>query len=142
MTPFTTARDIAASPEAIFAAFADAERLARWWGPAGFTNTFEVCEFQVGGQWKYTMHGPDGQDFPNESVFREIDPPQRLVIEHFNPDYVLTITLEPLEGGTRVGWEQTFENDNLAQRIAGVIVPANKQNLDKLTAEVLGDVKA
>jgi uncharacterized protein YndB with AHSA1/START domain len=42
--------------------------LSRWWGPAGFTNTFEVCEFKKGGRWSFVMHGPDGRNYPNESV--------------------------------------------------------------------------
>jgi len=46
MTTFRTSRDIPASPEQVFAAIADPERLARWWGPAGFSNTFGVCEFK------------------------------------------------------------------------------------------------
>ena len=37
----TTARTIDAARERVFGAFADAEKLARWWGPKGFTNTFE-----------------------------------------------------------------------------------------------------
>src|SRR5688500_4970526 len=51
MTPFRTSREIPASPEQVFAAFTDAQRLARWWGPAGFTNTFMVCDFTSGGRW-------------------------------------------------------------------------------------------
>ena len=46
-------------------AFSDPVRLARWWGPAGFTNTFTICEFKPGGQWSFTMHGPDGTNYPN-----------------------------------------------------------------------------
>ena len=65
MSAFTAAREIPATPEEIFAAFSDPVRLARWWGPAGFTNTFTICEFKPGGQWSFTMHGPDGTNYPN-----------------------------------------------------------------------------
>jgi hypothetical protein len=44
MTTFKTSREIPATVEQVFAAISDSERLARWWGPAGFTNTFNVCE--------------------------------------------------------------------------------------------------
>src|SRR5438552_1429584 len=62
MTTFRTSREIAAPLNQVFAAFSDTQRLARWWGPAGFTNTFNVCEFKSGGRWSFVMHGPDGPD--------------------------------------------------------------------------------
>jgi uncharacterized protein YndB with AHSA1/START domain len=60
MTTFRTSRDIPAPPDQVFAAFSDPQRLARWWGPAGFTNTFNVYEFKSGGRWSFVMHGPVG----------------------------------------------------------------------------------
>lgn len=138
-TPFTTSRLIPAPPEAVFAAF-EPERLARWWGPAGFTNTFHRCELEAGGQWDYEMHGPDGATFRNESRFREVTPPTRVVIEHLsNPVYILEIDLAPADaGGTDVSWCQTFDKPAVALNIARIVVPANEENLDRLTAEVLG----
>lgn len=37
----STERVMAASPQAVFAAFARPDLLAQWWGPNGFTSTFE-----------------------------------------------------------------------------------------------------
>src|SRR5688572_31019721 len=133
MNPFQTSREIPATPEQIFAAFSDPERLARWWGPAGFTNTFKVCEFTLGGRWSFTMHSAEGHNFPNESRFAEIDPPKKIVIQHVSgPRYRLTILLSPTAGGTQVSWNQHFEDDAVAARIAHIIIPANEQNLDRL----------
>lgn len=138
MAPFNTSRDIPAPAAQVFAAIASPERLARWWGPAGFTNTFHVCEFTPGGRWSFTMHGPDGSNYPNESVFAEIEAPNRLVIQHVcEPLFRLAITLTPSATGTTVGWEQVFENAELARQVAHIVVPANEQNLDRLSAEVL-----
>ena len=139
MITFNTSREIPAAVEQVFAAFSDPERLARWWGPAGFTNTFNVCEFKKGGRWAYVMHGPDGRDYPNESVFADIEPSGRIVIQHVsNPRYRLTIALTASAAGTVVSWSQVFESpDIIAGRMERVIVPANEQNLDRLTAEVL-----
>lgn len=44
-----TARVLAALPEQVYAAFSSSERLARWWGPKGFRNTFQVFEPRPGG---------------------------------------------------------------------------------------------
>ena len=96
MSAFTHSREIPATLEQVFAAFSDTGRLSRWWGPSGFTNTFSICEFKPGGRWSFTMHGPDGKNYPNESVFQEIDPQRKVVIEHLSaPRFRLEISLAP-----------------------------------------------
>ena len=57
---FLTSRSLPYSPHAIYAAFESARLLVNWWGPDGFTNSFEVFEFKEGGRWRFQMHGPDG----------------------------------------------------------------------------------
>jgi uncharacterized protein YndB with AHSA1/START domain len=139
MTTFKTSREIPASAETIFAAISHPERLARWWGPAGFTNTFTLCEFKNGGRWLLTMHGPDGTNYPNEYTFMEIEPSAKVVVQHgAEPRFQLTIALAPSATGTLVSWAQAFENAETASRIEPIVVPANEQNMDRLVAEVLG----
>ena len=124
VTTFTTSREIPATVEEVFAAISRPERLSRWWGPAGFTNTFNVCEFQIGGCWSFVMHGPDGRKFPNENVFADIEPPGKVVIEHAcEPRYCLTITLLPLGVRTIVCWSQQFDNSEVARRLEKIVVP-------------------
>lgn len=138
MTMFSTSREIPATVEEVFAAFSRPERLSRWWGPAGFTNTFSVCEFKNGGRWSFTMHGPDGRNYRNESVFAEIESPRKIVVQHVSgPTYRLIIVLTPSAAGTIVSWSQAFERSDVAGRIEHIVVPANEQNLDRLSAEVL-----
>lgn len=134
---FKTSREIPAPPAAVFAAISDPARLARWWGPAGFTNTFSRCEFKTGGAWSFVMHGPNGANYPNESVFAEIDAPRKVVVQHLSePKFSLTITLTSSATGTLVGWSQAFESPEVARRVEAIVVPANEQNLDRLAAEV------
>ncbi|HEX8452294.1 MAG TPA: SRPBCC family protein [Longimicrobium sp.] len=131
----STERLLPASPRAIFAAFEQPEQLARWWGPSGFTNTFERFEFKPGGRWVFVMHGPNGADYPNESVFREIQPDTRIVIEHVvEPLFTLTVTLTPQDGHTHLTWVQEFETPETAERLRPICDPANEQNLDRLQA--------
>ncbi|WP_216595294.1 SRPBCC family protein [Chromobacterium subtsugae] len=138
MSLFTASREIAAGVDQVFAAISAPERLARWWGPDGFSNRFETCDFRPGGRWVFTMHGPDGKHYPNENVFVEIDAPRKVVVEHVGqPKYRLTLTLTPTPAGTRVNWAQQFESAELAERMAPIVIPANEQNLDRLQAEVL-----
>ena len=139
MTTFNTSREISAPIEQVFAAFSDPQRLSRWCGPAGFTNTFKICEFKIGGRWSYTMHGPNGGNYPNESVFVEIESPRRVVIQHISkPTYRLTIGLASSVGGTMVSWSQEFEDSDVASRIKHIVVPANEQNLDRLLVVIRG----
>lgn len=125
--------------QSVFEAFARPELLARWWGPAGFTNTFEVFEFRPGGRWVFVMHGPDGSNHPNESVFRELHVPWKVVIQHVSrPRYVLTVTLAAHEAGTAITWAQEFEDSAVAARIRHIVEPANEQNLDRLLSVLAG----
>jgi uncharacterized protein YndB with AHSA1/START domain len=136
-TALRTERLIPASPRAIFAAFEKPDRLARWWGPSGFTNTFETFEFRSGGRWVFTMHGPDGTNYPNECVFREIEPDSRVVIEHVvQPLFTLTVTLADRGGETHLTWVQEFETAEIAEKLRHICEPANEQNLDRLQAVV------
>jgi hypothetical protein len=48
-----------------------------------------------------------------------------------------SITLAPSAGKTTVSWAQAFESADVASRIEHIVVPANEQNLDRLSAEVL-----
>lgn len=136
------ARVLDAPVESVFRALSEADHLARWWGPDGFTNTFEVFEFKRGGAWRLTMHGPDGTDYPNESVFREIVPRELVVLEHFGHHFFLTITLTRQGDKTLVGWRQLFDTAEHKQRVAAVVSQANEQNLDRLAAEVRGLVSS
>jgi uncharacterized protein YndB with AHSA1/START domain len=131
----STERIIAADPRRVFAACEQPELFARWWGPAGFTNTFERFEFTPGGRWVFVMHAPNGVDYPNECVFREIVPGAKLVIEHVvQPWFTLTLTLTPRDGQTHLAWVQAFASPAVAASLRAICQPANEQNLDRLQA--------
>lgn len=137
MNTFQTSRYVACTPRALFAAIRDPERLARWWGPEGFSNQFEVFDFRSGGRWVFDMIGPDGTRYANESVFFSIEENRQVVIDHTcAPLFRLTITLTPEGEGTRVHWLQVFEDAAFAQAMKHVVEPANEQNLDRLGREL------
>jgi uncharacterized protein YndB with AHSA1/START domain len=132
-------RLVGAPVETVFAAFSNPEKLARWWGPDGFSNSFEEFDLRVGGYWRFTMHGPDGTDYPNESRFLQVDRNSRVVIEHFTGHhFVLTISFTPEGRSTRVGWRQVFDTADHYAQIAVFVSGANEQNLDRLQAVAEG----
>ena len=131
----STERVLSASPRDVFAAFEQPDRLARWWGPNGFRNTFEQFQFTPGGRWVFVMHGPNGIDYPNECVFREILPDTKIVIEHVvQPWFELTVTLTARGDEALLAWVQEFESPEFAARMRPLCEPANEQNLDRLQA--------
>ena len=129
-----TSRTLPFSPEEIYGAFASPELLAAWWGPEGFSNTFEIHEFKEGGRWKFVMHAPDGADHQNESKFETLEPYSKIVIHHdCPPNFRLTVELTAEGHGTHVTWNQEFEDAQTAQAVKERAGPANEQNLDRLT---------
>ena len=132
----TTVRLLDAPRERVFRAWTEPERLARWWGPNGFTNTIQAIDVRSGGVWRFVMHGPDGANYENESVF-EVVAPERIVLRHVGaPRFQLTATFSEEQGKTRVTWRQLFETVADCDRLRAMCVPANEQNLDRLEAEL------
>ncbi len=135
----STQRLLSASPRAVFAALENPDRLAKWWGPSGFTNTFELFEFRPGGKWVFVMHGPDGVNYHNECLFQEIQPDSKIVIEHVAaPWFTLTVTLTARGDQTHLTWDQEFESAAVADRLRPICEGANEQNLDRLAAILAG----
>ncbi len=62
----------------VWEAWTDPEQLVLWWGPRGFSTTLLEMDVRTGGGWRMVMHGPDGTDYPNQSVFTEVVPYERL----------------------------------------------------------------
>lgn len=136
---FLTSRLLPAPPERVYAAFATAEQLAAWWGPAGFRNEFAVFDFREGGEWIFTMHGPDGRSWANHNRFLQLQPGRTVVIRHESaPHFTLDVRLQAEAGGTRLDWRQVFDEAATAAAVRDIVVPANEQNLDRLTRVLAG----
>jgi len=102
--------------ELVFEAWTNPEHIAHWWGPNGFTVTHKEWNLKAGGVWRFTMHGPDGTDFPNKIIFLEIVKPERLVYKHDNEDdtepinFHVTITFEAAGDKTKLEMRSLFES--------------------------------
>jgi uncharacterized protein YndB with AHSA1/START domain len=130
-------RVVDAPREAVFRAWTEAEHLARWWGPNGFASTFEVFEPRPGGAWRFTFHGPDGTDYPNELVYVALESPERVVLDHLSGHrFRVTATFDDVAGKTRVTFRQTFEDAAECAKVRAFAVDANEQNLDRMAAEL------
>src|ERR1700674_4869075 len=65
----------------VFEAWTKPERLARWFGPKGFTMPICEMDFRPGGAFRFVMRGPDGKDYPFDGVYLEILEPERIVFK-------------------------------------------------------------
>ncbi len=103
----------------VFRMWTDPEHVIHWWGPKGFTNTFETMDVRPGGIWKFIMHGPDGTDYPNLIVFLEVVRPEKLVYKHGSDmkdhpgDFHVTVLFSEQNGKTILDMTMLF---NTAQQ--------------------------
>jgi uncharacterized protein YndB with AHSA1/START domain len=102
-------RVLPAAPAVVFAAFSAPNELAKWWGPKGFTTPSLRYQARVGESYRIEMQPPTGDPFWLTGVFREVDPPARLVYtfawEDPDPDDVETtvaLSFQDLGGSTEV----------------------------------------
>jgi uncharacterized protein YndB with AHSA1/START domain len=137
----TSIRNFNYSREQLFNAWTDPNRLKNWWGPKGFTNTFHEFDLRPGGKWSFIMHGPDGVNYPNESVFVEIVQPKRIVLNHLsNPKFQVFATFEKLmEDLTKLTFRMIFATPELCSHVKTYAVEKNEENFDRLEAELRRD---
>jgi uncharacterized protein YndB with AHSA1/START domain len=129
--------------EMVWQAMVDPKQVILWWGPHGFTSTIHEMDLRPGGAWNLTMHGPDGTDYPNYKVFKEVVKPERLVFSHGGSkkggpvvNSIATWTFDVVEGGkkTRVTMRMAFPSAaerNLIAKEYGAVEGA-KQTLERL----------
>jgi uncharacterized protein YndB with AHSA1/START domain len=115
----TATRIFDAPRELVFEAWTDPKHIAHWWGPNGFTNTIHSMDVRPGGAWEFIMHGPDGTDYKNRIVYREVVRPERLVYDHVSgPLFHATVTFEAQGDKTRLTVEMLFESAELRNKVA------------------------
>lgn len=113
----------------VWAAWTDPKQAAQWWGPRGFTITTHSKELRVGGKWVYTMHGPDGKDYPNITTYHEVIETKRLVYDHgatenSPPLFRVTVNFEEKAGRTHMHMIMALESAEAAANIKGFIKSA------------------
>jgi uncharacterized protein YndB with AHSA1/START domain len=142
-------RVINAPRELVFAAWVDPTHLPQWFGPAGFKIENKEIDVRVGGLWRFDMVSPDGRRFPNRMLFRRIEPPHLIELDH-GPDkendpgrFRVTITFdEQSDGKTIITLRQLHPSKSQRDATIGFgAVELGYQTLDKLARHVEG-VKA
>lgn len=131
--------------ELVFDVWTNPKHIAQWWGPEGFTNTVDEMDVRPGGVWRFTMHSPDGVDYPNRIEFVEVVRPERLVYDHTGDadesSFRGVVTFLPAEHGkTRLIMRSLFPSADVrayAKREFHAEEGGN-QTLDRLGAYLAG----
>ncbi len=106
----TITRVLNAPIELVWKVWTDPDHIKNWWGPNGFTNTISEMDIKPGGVWEFIMHGPDGKDYKNKSIFKEIIKHKRIVYEHVTgPKFIATAKFTPQGNKTLLEWQMLFD---------------------------------
>jgi uncharacterized protein YndB with AHSA1/START domain len=134
-------RVVDAPRELVWTAWTDPKHVVQWWGPQGFTTTIEKMDVRPGGVWKHVMHGPDGTDYPNKSIFKEVVKPERIVYSHAGgkrgdrgAGFVSTWTFEAQGNQTKATIRMVFPSAEARDHVVKVYgaIEGGKQTLGRL----------
>ena len=115
--------------EAVWDAWTDPEQVVQWWGPRGFTLTTHSKDLRPGGHWHYTMHGPDGVDYPNKTKYLEVEEHAKLVYDHGGYDdrpplFRVTALFAQIGQQTRLEMSMSFATPDIAEEMGKFIKKA------------------
>lgn len=133
-----TTRIVNASINIAYKAWTDPNHLKNWWGPAGFTNTFNEFDLRPGGKWIFIMHGPDKGNYQNECEFIKIDKPNLIAWKRISkPLFQILVTFEEVSSEkTKIVFKMIFDTPEECNKLKPFVVDKNEENFDKLEVEL------
>ena len=133
------ARVLDAPRALVFQAWIEAGHVVHWWGPRGFTTTIHEMDVRPEGVWRFSMHGPDGTEYPNRIAYEEVLRPERIVFSHGSDDpsdpeqFHVAISFEELGNRTRLTMHSVFKTAaQLARVKSSGAVEGGISTLDRL----------
>jgi uncharacterized protein YndB with AHSA1/START domain len=133
-----TTRTLSFPRQLVYKAWTDPNHLKVWWGPMGFTNTFNTFDFRVGGKWSFVMHGPDKGNYVNEVTFITIREQELLVWDRQSkPLFQVEVIFEEVsENTTKVIFKQKFKTVEECEKLRKYVPEKNEENMDRLEEEL------
>lgn len=135
-----------APAQVVWDAWNEPDQVAQWWGPRGFTITTHHKDLRVGGSWHYTMHGPDGVDYVNTTIYHEVEECKKLVYDHGGhadrpPLFHVTVLFSEANGQTTMEMTMRLSTAEEAERIRKMIKAASGNSTWDRLAEYLDETK-
>lgn len=130
----------------VWDAWTDPEQVAKWWGPRGFKITTHSKDLRVGGHWKYTMFGPNGDTWENKTVYFEVETYRKLVYDHGGgedrpPLFRVTVLFTDLKDKTKMEMTMALPTEEAAKETAKFIKQAGGNSTWDRLAEYLAEEK-
>src|ERR1043165_5446767 len=125
--------------ELVWEVWTNPEHIRNWWGPNDFSNTIHQMDLKNEGEWNLTMHGPDGTDYKNKSIFKEVIRHRKIVYDHISgPKFRATITFEEKGEQTQIHWHMLFPTKEEFIQTVKTFNAAEglKQNVSKLESYI------
>jgi uncharacterized protein YndB with AHSA1/START domain len=126
----------------VWDAWTDPQQVGKWWGPRGFTLTTHSRDLRPGGHWNYTMHGPDGVDYPNRTIYHVVEKESKLVYDHGSNDdrpplFRVTAVFSEAEGKTTLEMTMSLATPEAAEETRKFIKKAGGESTWDRLAEYL-----
>ena len=96
--------------EKLYRCWTEPALLTQWFAPLPWTTPHAELDVRAGGANRITMRSPEGEDMPNEGIYLEVVPNEKLVItDAFRAGWmptaaafmVIVLTFTPEDGKTR-----------------------------------------
>ena len=133
-----TTRTFKASRPLVYEAWTDPNHLKNWWGPNGFTNTFNLFDLRAGGRWSFVMHGPEKGNYINECTFVAIREPELLVWDRQSkPIFQVEVIFDEIsDNETKLTFKQKFKTAEECDKLRKYVPEKNAENMDRLAKEL------
>lgn len=126
----------------VWDAWTDPKQVAKWWGPRGYSLTIKHMDVKTGGSWSYVMHGPDGTDYNNKTIYLEVEKYSRMVYDHGGNDdrpplFRVTVDFTEVAGKTKMEMTMALPTAEAAKEIKKLIKKAGGDSTWDRLAEYL-----
>ena len=128
----------------LFRAWTEPKLIVQWFTPPPFKTIDAQVDLRPGGRFFTLMQSPEGEQMPNDGVFLEVVPDEKLVftdtytagwIPNPSPFMTAILTLEDCDGGTRYTARALHKDDADRQKHADMgFVNGWGKALDQLVA--------
>jgi uncharacterized protein YndB with AHSA1/START domain len=114
----TLKRRLKATPDKVFAAWIDPEKIKHWMGPGEIKALSAECDARTGGRFRWVMRAPDGEVHDVSGIYREVIPNEKLVFTWAwkstpERESLVTVLIKPDGDGSllTLTHEQFFDED-------------------------------
>ncbi|PIS10771.1 MAG: hypothetical protein COT73_07600 [Bdellovibrio sp. CG10_big_fil_rev_8_21_14_0_10_47_8] len=126
----------------VWDAWTDPKQVGKWWGPRGYTITTHSMNVKTGGTWSYIMHGPNGEEHHNKTIFLEVEKYSRMVYDHGGNDdrppvFRVTVNFSESAGKTKMEMTMALPTAEAATEIKKFIKKASGDSTWDRLAEYL-----